>query len=187
MPELAVPTPTFCITLDFLQQGFWKRVILLQDWGRQYRCYVVVIMNMWIVKVCASTPWKPICPTCHSFPFPFHVPRTWLRQNTADVPRKAAVAYNISATGLYFYWSPSFSFNFVALYVLIWLFYVFFPVVCVSFPRLVFISGFHILISLIIRSQYHRFILPFVNPIRQKMICIDCFFLIWNTSNWHVS
>ena len=37
MPELAVVTQTFCIALDFLQLSFWNRIVLLQDWSRDYR------------------------------------------------------------------------------------------------------------------------------------------------------
>ena len=37
MPELAFTTHTFCISLDFLQLGFWNRVIMPQDWRHHYR------------------------------------------------------------------------------------------------------------------------------------------------------
>ena len=33
MPELAVTTQTFYIALNFLQLGFWNRVMVLQDWS----------------------------------------------------------------------------------------------------------------------------------------------------------
>ena len=39
---------------------------------------MVVIMNSWVVVVYPSAPWEPICSPCHSFPFLFCLPRTWL-------------------------------------------------------------------------------------------------------------
>ena len=37
IPTPAVTTQTFCIALDFLQLGFWNRVMLLQDWSLHYK------------------------------------------------------------------------------------------------------------------------------------------------------
>ena len=78
--ELVVTTHTFCIALDFLQLGFWNRVVLLQDWN-----FMVVIINSWIVTVCQSATWTLICSTCHNFPLLFRLPRTWLLWATQRV------------------------------------------------------------------------------------------------------
>ena len=37
-------------------------------------CYKIVVMNLWIVTVYPSAPWKLICTTWHSFPFIFRLP-----------------------------------------------------------------------------------------------------------------
>ena len=60
MPELAETTQTFFIALEFLQIGFWNRVMTLQDWCHHYRSFMVVIKNSWIVTVYPSAPWKLI-------------------------------------------------------------------------------------------------------------------------------
>ena len=45
------------------------RVILLYKWHYDYRGFIVVIMNSYIVTVYPSSPREPICSTCRSFPF----------------------------------------------------------------------------------------------------------------------
>ena len=76
MHELAVNTQTFCIALNFLQLGFWNRVMLLQYWSHHYS-FMIVIINSWIVTMYRSAPWKLIS-MCHSFHFLFRLPWTWV-------------------------------------------------------------------------------------------------------------
>ena len=69
--SLQITTHTLCrvrrnyfyITLDFLQLGFWKRIMLLQDCCYHYRSFIV-IMDSWVVTVNSSAPWKLICSMC---------------------------------------------------------------------------------------------------------------------------
>ena len=77
IPELAITTRTFCIALDVLQLGFWKRVMLWKGWGHHNRS-CIVIMNSWIVLVYPFAPWKLICSICHILSFLFRLPKAWL-------------------------------------------------------------------------------------------------------------
>ena len=81
---------------------------------------------------------------CHSFPFIFRLPGTWLFMcNSVGVSRKADDAYPTSAHGLYSqFLVVSELLTFVALYVLFCLFYVFVVIVC--FPCLVSVPGLHL-------------------------------------------
>lgn len=76
MPELVVTTRTFWTVIDFWQFGFWNRCMFLQDWSKDYRNLMIVIINSWIVTVCPSAPRERICSPCHSFPFLFWIPQT---------------------------------------------------------------------------------------------------------------
>ena len=81
MPELAVTTQTSHIALDFLQLGFWNRVMFLQDWSHHKRSIVVVIINSWIITMYPSAPWKLICSTCQfSFPLSSNPDLTFYEQ-----------------------------------------------------------------------------------------------------------
>ena len=73
MQDLAV---TFCFALNFLFLGFWNRVMLPQYWSHYYRCFVVVIVQLWFITMFPSAPWKLICSMCHSFLFLFRLPWT---------------------------------------------------------------------------------------------------------------
>ena len=74
--------------------------MLLQNWSHHYRSFMVVIMNLWIVTVYTSAPWKVICSTCHDIPFLFPLPCTWLfMSNLAGVSRKAEDTYPTSTPG----------------------------------------------------------------------------------------
>ena len=95
---------------------------------------MVVIMNSWIVTMYPSAPWKLICSTCHSFPFLFRLPRTWLlwatrrvfleKQRTLTLPMHLVHVPS-------FNWSLCKSLTFVNLYMLFCV--LFFVRVCFPF------------------------------------------------------
>ena len=60
MPEITVTIQTFCNTVDFLQLGFWNRVMLLQDWSNHCRSLMANIMSAWIIMVYPSATWKQV-------------------------------------------------------------------------------------------------------------------------------
>ena len=73
---------------DFLYRARFATIRLLdmdmlpQDWSHNYRrSLMVVIMNLLIVTVHPAARWEPIYSTCHSLPFLFRLPWTWLFMN----------------------------------------------------------------------------------------------------------
>ena len=107
-------------TYLIVQKYHSRLVMLLQDWSHHYISFVVAIMNSWIVTMYQSALWKLICASCHSFPFLFRLPRTWIMSNSAGVsgkPRTLTLPVHL-VHGPIFWWSHSYSNAFVTLYVL---------------------------------------------------------------------
>ena len=141
--ELAVTTQTFCIMLDFLQSGFWNRV-MLQVWCHHYRSYVVVIMNSWVVTVYSFAPWKLICSTCHSFPLLFCLQRAWLfMSNSAGVSIKQGHLPYWCTWSMLQVFSGLRVAHLLLLLCMYYFGYFMFFVVIVWFPCLVFVPGLH--------------------------------------------
>ena len=117
----------FLFRVRFLTIRLLEQVMLLQDWSPHYRRFMVVIMNSWIVTMCPSAPWKPICSTCHNFLSSFVYPglvclwatrRVFLeKQRTLTLPVQLVHAPS-------FMLGPSCSFTFVTFYALFQLRYV---------------------------------------------------------------
>ena len=90
--------------------------------------------------------------SCHTFPFLFRLPWTWLfmsdsvgvsrkKQRTLTLPKHLVHAPS-------FYWSPSCSFTFVNLYVLCWLFIFIVVRFCYLFLDYIILISFRIMVSL---------------------------------------
>ena len=139
--------------------------MLLQDWSRQYRNFMVVILNSWIVTVYPFAPWKMTCSMCHSFSFLFLLHRTWrFMSNSTGVSRKAEDAYSTRAPGL----CSQFLVESV------------FFVVYVCFPCLVCVPGLHSF-----DYQYNLGSLDFSFWSKMTVISFNC--LLWHIIFWFVN